>query len=133
MTNQNREFDAEAAKKAHGIIIAKIEEIEQKQYTVGQGDLKFGPAFGLVASGQHGVAHQNYAVMHETAWQNIDATRRGLYAALAAIESSMEQNGITEYESVRELDDLNQEDPKELPRSRFRHLPGKPHAPRIEL
>lgn len=113
MPNHNREFDPEAAKKAHSILVEKIEEIERKQHMIGEGDLRFAPAFGLVASGQHGTAHQNYSGLHETGWKNMDATRRGLYAALASIESTMEQHGITEYESVRELDDLTKEDPSE--------------------
>lgn len=101
----SREFDPDAAKKMHAELVRQIEVLEVKQEMVGKGDLSFAPAFGLVISGQS-TAQTNYEHMHSTSWKNIDATRRGMYAALSWLEMVMEQHGITEYDNVRELDAL---------------------------
>ncbi|QSB05288.1 hypothetical protein [Natronoglycomyces albus] len=103
----SREFDPDAAKTIHAELVHVIEKLELKQEMVGRGDLSYAPAFGLVLSGQS-TAQTNYKQLHYTAWNNLDTTRRGMYAALSWLEMVMKQHGITEYENVRELDALKE-------------------------
>ncbi|QSB05873.1 hypothetical protein [Natronoglycomyces albus] len=103
----SREFDPDAAKSIHSELVHLIEKLEVNQDMVGRGDLSYAPAFGLVLSGQN-TAQANYENLHYTAWNNLDATRRGMYSALSWLEMVMKQHGITEYENVRELDALKE-------------------------
>lgn len=107
MANHDRTLDPESLKKEHAELVQDIEEIELIQEMIGQGDLSYAPAFGLVSSGQNGKAYQNFGVMHETSWTNLDAARRAMYAGLASLEDAMERHGISEFENVRSLDELN--------------------------
>ena len=108
MSKHDRSFDAEEAVAGRISLADEIDRVERIALAFVEGSLQKAPAFGYV-DGAVSSARVRYGQMHSDEWKRLHGALEKLYEARDVMDRALEGYEDAELESVRELEQQNEE------------------------